>query len=554
MEQKSFFNLIKLALGIIISVAVLIIFLKDPLQKFELITFDYRIKSLPQDNTHPDIVLIEMAEDSVNAIGRWPWPREWHATLLKALSENGAKAVIFDILFSEEGSSLGDTSFEGVMEKTKNAYLPFVFEFRSDEKTVRNIIFPIDRFSAWTKGQGHINVFPDIDGTLRRTPLIIEYKDGKYPHMAFQIACDYLGLPKKDVISKIPVDDKNRMIIKWAGKWQDTFKHYSYIDVITSYKKTLDGKKPKINLEEFRGKICLVGLTAAGLHDVRPTPLEPAYPALGVNANIINNILKEDFIKESSKHLNAAIILILGILISLAISHLRPLRGAVVAFLILSVYIFASLALFKFLNLWINVTYPVLLILVSYSTITLYSQISMAIERSHLFTLATRDGITGLYVPRHFNLLMDAEMAITEEHEWRRKLSLIMGDIDFFKKVNDTYGHQGGNVVLKDIARIIKSNLRELDLPCRYGGEEFALMLPGATLEEAMVVAERIRKGVEDHHFKYRDKILRVTISFGVAILKDEKGREELIKKADDALYKAKRTGRNRVCIAEGSS
>ena len=150
---------------------------------------------------------------------------------------------------------------------------------------------------------------------------------GEYPLLAFQLASDYLGVKKDDFLAGIPVDDRKRMIIKWAGKWKETFKHYSYIDIITSYQSVLAGERPRINLEDFRGNICLVGLTAAGLHDIKPNPLEATYPALGINANIINNLLNKDFIKEAPNTVDGAAILILGILMSLAISRLRPVRG-----------------------------------------------------------------------------------------------------------------------------------------------------------------------------------------------------------------------------------
>jgi len=543
LKEHAFFVLIKVILGLILSIVLLLAFLKDPLEKFELITFDYRMKSLPQASIHPDIVLIEMAEDSIEDIGRWPWPREWHATLIKALSGYKAKAIVFDVLFSEPSAEFGDAALERAIKRSRKVYLPIAFESRG------KAIFPLERFAKGTKGQGHINNPPDIDGTLRRTPLIINYKGKAYPFLAFKVASDYLRISEKDLINKIPLDSQNRLLIRWAGKWEKTFKRYSYIDIIKSYQRELEGKKPIINVADFKGKICLIGLTAAALHDMKPNPLEALYPALGVHANVINNILNEDFVKKVPIHVDAIIILVLGLLMSLAISRLRPVRGILVTIFILMGYIFASFALFSILGLWINIIYPVILIISSYLVITLYSQITTAVERARLFKLATRDGVTGLYVLRHFHLLLEAEMRITGEQKHRRRLSIIMGDIDFFKRINDSYGHQGGDVILKDIAAIIKSNCRELDIPCRYGGEEFIMMLPGTTLEEARLVAERIRRGVGANRSKYGNKMLNVTISFGVVTLTDEKDKDELIKKADDALYEAKRTGRNKVCI-----
>ena len=125
--------------------------------------------------------------------------------------------------------------------------------------------------------------------------------------------------------------------------------------------------------------------------------------------------------------------------------------------------------------------------------------------------------------------------------------ALIMIDIDDFKKINDTYGHQAGDYVLQELARVLKSQLRARDVIARYGGEEFAIILPGVTFSQALRVAERLRRSIEKHLFKYKDVQIPVTISVGLAMMRDGLDETAIIEKADKALYLAKRSGKNQV-------
>jgi diguanylate cyclase (GGDEF)-like protein len=130
-------------------------------------------------------------------------------------------------------------------------------------------------------------------------------------------------------------------------------------------------------------------------------------------------------------------------------------------------------------------------------------------------------------------------------------LSLVMVDIDHFKKVNDTFGHTAGDYVLKEIASLLKASVRKKDTVARYGGEEFVLILPEAGLEETTIIAERIRKMVENTPFDVGQARLNLTISLGISNFPNHHARskEDLVRMADQALYDAKKTGRNRVCI-----
>lgn len=178
-------------------------------------------------------------------------------------------------------------------------------------------------------------------------------------------------------------------------------------------------------------------------------------------------------------------------------------------------------------------------------------QAAISIENARLFELATTDGMTKLYVHRYFQLLLDQEMKRSYRHH--KKFSLIMMDIDNFKSFNDTYGHQLGDIVLKDVAAVAKKKSRSEDITARYGGEEFIMILPETDSKQAMMLADRIRAGVAEIEIPHENKILHVTISLGVSTYPEHaEDKEELIRAADAALYASKHKGKNCVSLFAG--
>jgi len=166
-----------------------------------------------------------------------------------------------------------------------------------------------------------------------------------------------------------------------------------------------------------------------------------------------------------------------------------------------------------------------------------------------MYDSALRDGLTKAFNKRYFTDRLQAEFAFSHRHE--SPLVLCMMDLDHFKSVNDTYGHLAGDYVLQTLAGLIQASVRAEDVFARYGGEEFSVISRGITVESAIIMAERIRHAAEQHAFQWNGTRMPITLSLGLAGLPNPKIRSpaDLIAAADEALYDAKRGGRNQVKI-----
>jgi diguanylate cyclase (GGDEF)-like protein len=180
--------------------------------------------------------------------------------------------------------------------------------------------------------------------------------------------------------------------------------------------------------------------------------------------------------------------------------------------------------------------------LLTYGNVSELAQQADALER-----LACVDGLTGLNNRRHFLVLAETEWSRFKRYG--RPLAALVIDIDHFKAVNDTYGHDAGDEVIKAVAEVLRTHKRTSDIVGRLGGEEFVLLLPEATLDKALAAGERFRQLIADCAIVASGRRITVTISVGASVARaDQKGFGEVLKEADIALYEAKRSGRNRVC------
>jgi len=168
--------------------------------------------------------------------------------------------------------------------------------------------------------------------------------------------------------------------------------------------------------------------------------------------------------------------------------------------------------------------------------------------QKEMYDSATKDSLTGLHTKRYFLEHLETEFQYHQRKN--RPLSVVIGDIDFFKKVNDTYGHLAGDLILRETGKLLIKRLRKGDIGARYGGEEMIFFLRDANLDGAKVFAEQLRALIEAHVFEYESQRIPITISLGCATFSDSNfaNPTDLIKAADEFLYEAKKSGRNRVC------
>lgn len=347
----------------------------------ELDTLDLRFRLRRNIPASDKVVIIEIGDDTIKQLGRFPFDRRYHALLVRALTEYGAKAVMFDIFFSEPDKS--DAEFKEAIKQAKNVYLPYVFDMGYQHKeavpeaggySAENL----EDLTKEAKGIGHINVIPDPDGKFRRVPLFIKYKGVLKPSLSLGLVCDYLGILPKDIRFRpakfiqcganinIPLDDDSNAIINYAGSWGRFYRHYSYVDLLRSFVPQQSGKPPILDLNVVRDKICLIGLTATGTTDLHPSPFSSLYPALGIHADIINSVIQGRFISRAPKAANLAVLFILLALGLWVVCNTMPLKGFWVFAGLVTLYAAICIFVFVIWGLWLDMFYPIFALGVMY--------------------------------------------------------------------------------------------------------------------------------------------------------------------------------------------
>lgn len=301
--------------------------------------------------------------------------------------------------------------------------------------------------------------------------------------------------------------------------------------------------------EKFTGNIVIIG-DGEATSDIYNTPLNKPLSGPSIISNIINNLLNDNiFIHKSSLLTN---FLIYMIFISLCLCILKFSKnnvGSLFLFILLIlIYLLLCSSAFVMYKLWLPIVKPSF-IFTLFFMFAIISQNLLTREQLHkTYKLATTDGLTGLYNHRYFQ-----EKMVTKIQEVKRKedsFSILLIDIDFFKKFNDTYGHRAGDAVLIQVGKALNNSVRNNDIVCRYGGEEMCVILDKTFTDEAVLIANKLVQTIASTDFLIEDetKVVSVHISVGVANYPSHGATvPQLVEFADQGLYRAKEGGRNRV-------
>ena len=533
-------------------------------------TFDIRQKVTTNSQVHKkndDIIIIAADDTSYEYVlehyGEWPLSRSIYARMVEYIEKQNPQSIIFDMMFvkSMKSNSNADEALIKVFQKYDNIYtgmnlddqpsalrippelpakLAIVPNDIADETMqYRNCRAILQGIMDATSNIGMINVARSEDGVLRKMPLYLKYRDKYYPQLGYKIYLDQME--KQGKFKHVKPDDEASVILNWYGP-AGTFENIPLYKVM----KASEGIEP-FNYN-FENKIVYVGATAASLFDIKTVPVDKVYPGVEVQATYLNNLMDGTLIKQVPKFVTILTGLLLAALVVLCVFGIdsMPVASGMVA-TIYSIYVMIAYIAMLYKDLWLEIIIPMLFTLSAYIVAVVIKYLIKSRDFDQQYKLATTDGLTELYNHRYFQEQL--QNFVSHARRYNMPLSLIIIDIDFFKKFNDSFGHQSGDAVLRQVAFVLKRSVRMSDIVCRYGGEEMSIILPSTTYQEAVNLANKLCKLVSEKKYKLSNgKESTVTISLGVSAYgTDGETPSELIEAADKRLYNAKGNGRNRV-------
>lgn len=583
-----------------IALAVVILFVQtakinDFLTTMENKTFDLRqnisVKS-GWKKPSKDIVLVTIDDASYEYLlgkyGEWPIPRDVYASLVNYLEKQKPTAILFDLMFikSIKSKPYADLALIDAIKQNNNVYASMNFDdqpfdvrkpinldkkFRVNVKNDSDVDFSKDltftncrsilpQILENTPNIGFINVSRSTDGILRKVPPFMSYKGDFYPHLSFLAGLKYLErtenlkniknfqIDKHNNINlgkrSVPLDKDGGAILNWYGPAGVTFQEVPLYKIIKAI-----NKEGSVDFN-FKNKIIYVGTTAVSLYDSKSVPIDKLYPGLEVHATYVNNLIDNNFIKKIDTPINILISIILALFVGFVVMRTTSTVVALATTILTTFgYIILAYYLMTFFNLWIAIILPITFILLIFIASYIIKYLLKSRDFEYQYKLATTDGLTELYNHRYFQEQMILQ--IENSKRYNSVFSLIIIDIDFFKKFNDMFGHQSGDAVLRQVAQKLKKNVRASDFVCRYGGEEMSIILPNTDKSEAITTAQKICQTIAESPFKLaNEKESQVTISLGVSTYpEDGETPDAIIDKADKRLYFAKENGRNQVGI-----
>lgn len=550
-------------------------------------TFDLRQSILINEGAKKpseDIVIVAIDDATYEYIldnyGEWPLPRDTYAKVINYLEQQSPRSIVFDLMFvkSIKSSNGADEMLINSFQKYNNIFTSMNFDNQSEDLrmppelpdklslNIQNnskIDFSQLTFSNCrkilqgiidaTSNIGIINVSRSDDGILRKMPLVVKYKDKFYPQLALKVGLNYLGETQQtftiDKHSDLHIGDRRIYLDKDGSailNWYGPAGTYTYIPMYQLIK-AVNGEKTELDYD-FSNKIVYFGTTAASLFDIKTVPTGKIYPGVEVQATYVNNILDNNFIKKVDRGYTIVLSLLLALLIASVVTRVNSAFAAsMMSLSTYFVYILIAYYAMRFENLWLELIYPLIFSIAAFTLAYIVKYLIKSRDFEQQYMLATTDGLTELYNHRYFQ--EQIRMQVEQSKRYSNNFSLIIIDIDFFKKFNDTFGHQSGDAVLRQVAQTLKKNVRATDIVCRYGGEEMSIILPNTTKDEAFATAQKICNRVAEKTFKLTgNNETHVTISLGVSTFPfDGDTAPKIIEAADKKLYNAKNNGRNQV-------
>jgi len=574
----------------------------------ELKAFDLIFSLKKEKPSKNPILHIDIDDRSLQELGRWPWPRRYHAQLVDILTECGARQVIIDILFTEKyrDNPKEDTQFASCIAKGCGVYLPFYFteeeykpskelyqlllkdvtvsledaaeilkkdpdSFRREFFTAKKYVLDEaihtvieenpnrsadgvlsaieDRYNWFLFPEEeeyirkHLNYHKELISFvkrfgIRRIPLFIEYENKLFPYVSVAAILDLLKVEKIDFSRKaiifknahikgrvkdivIPVDERGRMLINWRGAWQKAFRHVSYYSIIklsqlrnelsakikeTEKKRKLSSQdkaliqylrsseevlKKKL-IETLKGKICIVGLTATGTHDMGPIPLDTNYPYAGTHSNLLDTILAQKFLRRASNIAVVGIFLFTALIMGV-VSLMRLWKGVVFVLFYVGVYLSLVFLFLHLLGLWIGVMGTLGIVVFSFAGIMSIRFFTEEKEKAWI-----KKAFSHYMAPDVMNELLKDPSKLRLGGE-RRVLTVLFSDIKSFTSYSEKRKPEEVVKILNEyldvMTRVIFENKGTLD---KYVGDEIMAIFGAPRYEPPEVSAKRAVKTAVD--------------------------------------------------------
>lgn len=597
------------AIGVIVGICFLLWLFKITnsesfLMMMENKSFDIRQKTISTSKrVSDDIVIVTVDNASYEYLstkyGEWPIPRRIYADLAQYLKKQNPSSIVFDFLFVNSFKSAQNDDLRLINEFKNNDKIFTSINFDNLNEHIRKAESLPDKLKINIKNDasinlknerinykncrmilegiinatskiGHINLIREDDGIARKINPFVVYKDEFYPHLALKVGIDFLN--KKQQIDeknfyidknkmlvlgdrKIPLDNNGFAIMNWYGpSGEYNANSFEYIPLWKleklAYGEEVDESDKVLAQDYFKDKIVYFGVSATSMYDIKSTPTEKNMPGVELHTTFINNLIDNNFIYRVPAYVDVLITMVIGLLIAyIVLSFNSTVAASITSIMIATLYMIFTTWLMREYNLWVSIVLPLSIALFTFISVYLVKYFRKSKDFEHTYKLATTDGLTELYNHRYFQEQMILNMETAKRYEGN--FSLILIDIDFFKKFNDKFGHQSGDAVLKQVAQTLKKNVRSTDIVCRYGGEEMSVILSNTNNAEAVLAAQKLCNAVAEKVFDLaNNQKEHVTISLGVATYpQNGQTPQELIEYADKGLYKAKENGRNQVGI-----